>query len=276
MSRELKKVAPYFNWPLNQVWKGYLIPESICPKKCIHCDGSGYNEQTQEIANTFYDHEGFGVTWSYEYNVAPDGSPATRPPWKINGHSKSWQSKITQDEVQALVDKGRLMNFTHVFSQGNGWERRLDNYIPTAEEVNHWNENGMGHDGINRWILIETRAKRLGLYGHCPYCQGEGSIYQNEEQRKEYDEWKKTEPPSGDWWQVWETVSEGSPVTPAFATKAELVDYLTEYGDRQSKCSAWSRESAMKFVKMKYMPSMLISNGMILQGAKDLDQIEEN
>ena len=35
-----------------------------------------------------------------------------------------------------------------------------------------------------------------------------------------YLEEERREPPIGDGWQVWETVSEGSPVTPVFATTA--------------------------------------------------------
>lgn len=41
-------------------------------------------------------------------------------------------------------------------------------------------------------------------------------------------EWK---PEEMTWFQVYETVSEGTPVTPPFATKEELVDYLVEHGD---------------------------------------------
>lgn len=52
----------------------------------------------------------------------------------------------------------------------------------TAEEVNRANSCGgmfgdFNHDAINRFILIETRAKRLGVYGHCQDCKGDGYIY---------------------------------------------------------------------------------------------------
>ena len=41
-------------------------------------------------------------------------------------------------------------------------------------------------------------------------------------------DWKEGE---ATWWQVYETVSEGTPVTPAFATAEELIDYLVANGD---------------------------------------------
>ena len=61
------------------------------------------------------------------------------------------------------------------------------------------------------------------------------------------------------WFQLYETVSEGTPASPAFATKEELADYLAENGDywdqRRRKegksimdCSPWGKESAYKFV----------------------------
>jgi len=46
--------------------------------------------------------------------------------------------------------------------------------------------------------------------------------------RAYYRPWKDGE---ATWFQVWETVSEGTPVTPPFATKEELVDYLVAHGD---------------------------------------------
>src|SRR5688572_6287543 len=41
-------------------------------------------------------------------------------------------------------------------------------------------------------------------------------------------DWK---PEEMTWYQVYETVSEGTPVTPPFATKEELIEYLATHGD---------------------------------------------
>lgn len=77
------------------------------------------------------------------------------------------------------------------------------------------------------------------------------------------------EPPVGEGWQVWETVSEGSPVTPVFVTSTELVDYLVEGGD--SACRQWggsppSRKAALNFVEQGFCMSMTIQDGVIKQG----------
>jgi hypothetical protein len=69
------------------------------------------------------------------------------------------------------------------------------------------------------------------------------------------------------WWQVYETVSEGTPVTPPFATPEALVDYLATHGDfwDQSRGDgAWSRENAEAFVKRGgWAPSMVVVDGVV-------------
>ena len=56
-----------------------------------------------------------------------------------------------------------------------------------------------------------------------------------------------TEDPT--WYQVYETVSEGTPVTPPFATTAELVDFLVHHGEiAPSTQGPISRELAESFV----------------------------
>lgn len=73
------------------------------------------------------------------------------------------------------------------------------------------------------------------------------------------------------WYQVYETVSEGTPVTPPFATREELVDYLATHGDfwdqkRRAEgdnlmpCAPWSRAAAHAFVFGDgWAPSMVIT-----------------
>lgn len=69
--------------------------------------------------------------------------------------------------------------------------------------------------------------------------------------------WK---PEEATWFQMWETVSEGTPVTPAFATKAELVDWLVEKGESYGTryCKRHSREAAQAFVDDGWVPSMIM------------------
>lgn len=65
------------------------------------------------------------------------------------------------------------------------------------------------------------------------------------------------------WFQVWETVSEGTPVSPPFATRGELVDYLVKHGDfwdQRRGHGGYSREQAEAFVNAGWVPSMVVQH----------------
>lgn len=81
----------------------------------------------------------------------------------------------------------------------------------------------------------------------------------------------KWEEGSATWYQVYQTVSEGTPVTPPFATKEELVEYLVANGDfwdqRRRKdgvthmpCEPWGRKAAESFVGAGFAPSMMVTH----------------
>ena len=97
----------------------------------------------------------------------------------------------------------------------------------------------------------------------------------------DYRPWSDAE---ATWYQVWQTVSEGSPVSPPFATQDELIDYLAEHGDfwDQDRCkrpewpklyggkpgvSAWGRARAEAFVKAAWAPSMAMIGGKFYEGS---------
>ena len=98
--------------------------------------------------------------------------------------------------------------------------------------------------------------------------------------RSYYRPWKDEE---ATWFQVWETVSEGTPVTPPFATKEELIDYLAAHGDfwdqaRRAEgrtsipCGPWDRAAAEKFVNAGWAPSMVVTQsaeGVKIQEPRD-------
>lgn len=75
------------------------------------------------------------------------------------------------------------------------------------------------------------------------------------------------------WFQVYQTVSEGTPVSPPFATREELVDYLVANGDFWDQarrkngrfggmdCRPWTREQATRFVfDTGWAPSLIVTH----------------
>lgn len=70
-------------------------------------------------------------------------------------------------------------------------------------------------------------------------------------------------PEEATWFQVYETVSEGTPVTPPFATKAEIVDYLVangDYWDQHRGDGGWARPNAEAFVESEWAVSMTFNS----------------
>lgn len=199
MGRELRRVPLDFDWPIDEIWSGYLRPEELNFPTCLDCDGSGYSPAARAIANTFYPHQIGGR----------------------DAAALAWHDKIGQAEVDNLVERGRL----RVWRDGK-WVTEPR----TAEEINTLNHRpGLdGHDGINRYILISFRCKLLGIIEQGPTCSGHGDIATTEE-REASENWEGTDPPEGDGYQLWNTTTEGQPMTPVFATLDELCDHAAQH-----------------------------------------------
>lgn len=233
MGREIKRVPVDFDWPLRTVWKGFKNPYYQYQSECHYCDGTGYNPETKKLADAWYDFEHTGARWC---------------------------DKITQDEVEALVEGGRLMDFTHFWTKEKGWQEKEPKYMPTAEEVNAWESGrGMGHDAINRFICIETRAKRLGVWGHCEHCNGDGENWDSPEHKKAAEEWEQEEPPKGEAYQIWETVSEGSPVSPPFLEPEKLAEWMDKNG--QGLDSEVTYDQWLKFIRGPGWSTSMVMDG---------------
>lgn len=275
MGREIKMVPLDFDWPLRKRWKGYVMPENLrelpCPCK------SGYNEKTAELAEHWSDNDGFVFVegnvcdwndesileainylegrWTYKYGIDPNDNLTDNPPWKVIGDCLAWHDKLTQDEVDALVEAERLTSYTHDWN-GEKWVKKNPYQHPTAERINHDYVSGFGHDCINKFICIKTRATRLGFFGYCEICKGKAYFFRNKKHEEENEAWECTEPPVGEAYQIWETVSEGSPVSPPFLKPEDLAKWMLRNDDSVTKDSTF--EDWIKFItKNQWAPSAI-------------------
>lgn len=92
--------------------------------------------------------------------------------------------------------------------------------------------------------------------------------------------WKEGE---ATWYQLYETVSEGTPVSPPFATKDELANYLATHGDfwyqndvkdgRETFCSKPTIEQARSLVDTGWAMSFMAQNAP--EGVKVMDAYEQ-
>ena len=236
MGREIKRVALDFDYPINKmIWKGYHNPYSGL--ECKACEGTGESPEVRQLSDDWYGFE----------------HPENK-----------WCHNLTQDEVQALLDAGRLMDFTRVplnekqrkdveeklANGGNSWLPYENGYIPTAKEVNEWSKQGFGHDAINKWICVEARAKRLGIEQmECSCCHGEGALWPEEKYRKLQEEWQPIEPPEGEGYQLWSTTTEGTPMSPVFETPEKLAKWLAETGASSFGSHTQTYEQWLRFIK---------------------------
>lgn len=121
---------------------------------------------------------------------------------------------------------------------------------PSADKVNEWNRTSMGHDSINQWICVEARAKHLGVYGKCEFCEGKGQFWYSDEIEQLYENFEGYPPPEGEGFQLWSTTTEGHPMTPVFAS----LELLCEHLDKE-KVSSFGSFTASKVEWMRMLDS---------------------
>lgn len=248
MGRQVRRVPAGFDWPLRKVWAGFIQPAWLDSLSCPDCEG-GYSREAQRMQDEWYGNAPFDpastgsplltpttpAVWAFaERNVerAPHFYGAGNHAIQREAErltdlwNAAWSHHLSQDDVDALIDGDRLWDFTRTWSPESGWQAKEPPYRPTAAEVNEWSLRTLGHDGINQSICVQARAEREGVELLCGTCRGHGGVEAFKGQRKLAKKWKPIKPPRGDWWQLWETTSEGSPVTPAFATPEELAAHI--------------------------------------------------
>lgn len=258
MSFKVRRVQLDFSAPLNKVWEGFKLPERLEGRDCPECDGGGYSSRARHLHDQWYGKVPFdpSSTGSSPLTIY---LPAVRAfaernvehaPWYYGSGEDAvvreaqrliaywntqWCHHLDQDDVDALVEEGRLMSFTHTWIQGVGWQKIDPPVVPSARQVNVWSLNGLGHDAINCGVVIDAKCKREGVDPRCSHCEGHGGVEIYPGQRAEMEAWfeEDREPPTGEGWQLWETVSEGAPISQVYATAEELAVYMSTPG------SAW-------------------------------------
>lgn len=124
----------------------------------------------------------------------------------------------------------------------------------------------MGHGSLDAWAAIKKLGQLAGLpdgWRTCAHCDGDGVDPEN---KVAYEAWTPTEPPAGDGYQIWETVSEGSPISPVFATPEELARWMA--GKQWGADHGSSYETWLKFITGPgWAPSMVMDANGIRAGA---------
>lgn len=282
MGREIKRVPLDFKWPKDKVWEGYLNPhyEGHCTN-CVHCEGRGDSPEGKALHDLWYGYIPFhpisngsmpfthetpevrafaerNCTRSSDFYGNKEEDIVREAKRLAEVFNRSWSHHLNQDDVDALWDAERI--------QHRGFKSR-----PKARELNLAYLHGIGHDSINSFICINARCKKYGFETTCAHCKGDGSVWDSPENKKLAEEWEKQEPPTGEGYQLWEHVSEGSPISPVFSTPEELANWLVT-----SPNYKWARndqgttyEQWLKFIRGPgWAPSFIGSSAGLQTGVQ--------
>lgn len=101
------------------------------------------------------------------------------------------------------------------------------------------------------WHLHDLRGE------HCTFVEWHGAPPDPDYYRPKWADGEAT------WYQMYETVSEGTPVTPPFESKEELATHLMRHGTFWDN-TPWSDKAAANFVGAGWAPSMVVSGNKIM------------
>lgn len=307
MGREIKRVPVDFEWPLNERWSGFLMPDTFDEVTCPGCArpspfdgepcGDGWSRRAQELHDMWYGkydgvfrpEDNGSVPLTLEAPVVrafAERNVRNAPEFYGRGEfairkeasrlcrlwNNMWAHHLNYDDIAALVAADSLRDFTHTFDPKREprerWQRIDPPVVPTMEQVRDWSITSFNGTGVSG-TAIRARCEREGLESLCPTCDGHGSLEAYEGQRDEADTWEREEPPTGEGWQLWETVSEGSPISPVFPTAEGLAQWLT------TPASCWGAtrrpmtiEQARGFVGVGWAPTGFITAGGVHDGAE--------
>lgn len=216
--RTVKRVPMDFAWPLHKVWDGYLCKlGGPCPedgKTCFNGSTAG-GKWLERICRL----------------IALVGDEAACAP-----------------NAEHYRARGRIYPHPYLeeWSQAPRTEMPASLLPLTSDLVELAKGLGLREPGglrSNYYYVYRKLVEAAGLpesWGTCPACEGHAD---DPAKRAEVEAWEETPPPSGEGWQLWETCSEGSPVSPVFATADALAEWCatnaTTFADHRATKAQW-------------------------------------
>lgn len=229
MGRELKRVALDFDWPLGKCWEGYVNPHYV---QCDACGGRGSDAALRFVEKIVR--------------------------LLILGAE---DSQFTEEQIAVMEARGRIC--PHPYLRGGGLDvtSRSDlgsegllldlvGRLSGREPQSLLGPFAMGD--MATWSVSKKLLEAAGLpedWGYCKECGGEGIA---PEFREAYEAWESWEPPEGQGYQLWETTSEGSPISPVFSSLDALCEWAAEnattFGSHRTGAAEWKKMLEAGFV----------------------------
>lgn len=251
MPHYLRRVSLDLDAPMGAIWPGFLMPESLEPESCWDCDGSGESEACKELSRkwdgkaAFSPEERGSTPFTFDHPLMQERALFNlnrrsaqevnkevidkEAEWLCQRMNRRWCHHLNQGDVTALLEKGRLLELTHLWIAGEGWKPKEPAYTPSTEEVQRWTVmNPGGPDLCDQSACTRAECIRRGLEPDCLTCRGEGQLWGSDAQKEAYEAFQGTPPPTGTGFQMWHTVAMDNPISPVFATAEELAVWLSK------------------------------------------------
>lgn len=245
MGREVKRVALDFSWPMNKVWKGFVNPYY---KKCPEAGRTCFNGEN--AAARYLSHLTSMLTV-----IADDAMKGTVHPYV---RSLPYYSEHPDWSIQPEEIRKRMVDLVRV--------------LTGSEPCGSIGFGGSGHAIFFKLLEMagiknppyedseqyEKAPKPAYEWTYCLVCKGSGIDPAVQEQ---YEAWEPVEPPAGNGWQMWETVSEGSPVSPVKESPEALARWLAENKASSFGSMTATYEQWLSMIKEGWAPSAMLVPG---------------
>lgn len=241
MGREVRRVALDFDWPLEKVWEGYTTPDRLLEDRCPDCrrGWTWAREWISTLANRI-------DMLASDIGDQERGRPMH--PWLAKDQYPAHTDFVHDDQGRTIETPKVMRPTKDILELVSGLTGQTPERLTDALR---------GNDFAVEFKLIEAAGLDPREWGTCPTCEGHGSIEKYDGQRAESEAWQPTGPPEGEGWQLWETVSEGSPISPVCASADELAAWMSD----PERGSDWvPGDVARKFVEEAWAPTGAVSS----------------
>ena len=242
MGREVKRVALDFDWPLNKTWKGY-IDNPYVDKGCTNPQCSGGQS---------------ALGWYIQSLCYALFQAASN---QHHGHKMHpWTKEIVPCAGETAFPGGKHPEGLDEFVAGL-CDAKVEGFFP---------RNMFDSAAGDQYILMQKLFEKAGLKDiyNCKVCDGSGM---QPEFLKRFEAWEDTEPPAGEGWQMWETVSEGSPISPVCKTPEELARYMADNPWGAMRDGNYDQWFAM--IKAGWAPSAIVVDGKFMTGVEAVSEM---
>jgi hypothetical protein len=233
-----KRVPLEFDWPPGKGWPGSENPHNHRSHACEACTGyPGFSPTMRHLRDQwlglapFNPQERGSVPFcpddavildviERKHSVACQSGSAPDSPYRsaaeLCAHVNArWQYHLGDQDVAALIERGGLLELTHVWASGEHAPQPIvPAYVPEARTVNEATLRTGRKDPSECFSLSVAECEQVGNPVQCPVCHGAGRLWPTDLEKTASLAWLPEEPPTGPGYQMWDGLK--YPVSPVF------------------------------------------------------------